>query len=605
MKAVTILMLMLPVAFGQAALTTAQIAKRVAPSVVVIQGKTDSGEVSGSGFIISKDGRIVTNLHVIRDLRTAQVQLENGESFNSISVLATDERHDLAVIHIAGFDLPALDLGNSNTAAVGEPVVVVGNPQGLHGTVTAGILSSIRDGGDGFKVLQTDAAVNPGNSGGPLVNGKGQVIGVVSFKLRSSEGLNFAVPINDVRGLLTNLHDPTTLNQMRRDLTADQPNKGASLKETLDWLKATIPLATTEFSAAYSSRGPTETTSRTVPVSFASCTVALDQISTDRLKQYSDLRVVDTTRYSIPLGALDSAGHFKWKPPSDLSYKGETWVVSLHSTSKVILSEAHDGLADRTKNENLSDVFLTFNDETVAERVQDAFSHATELCRGSAPTPTVVPDTSGPSFKETLEWLREKLPLAANHYIVDLTTGGDLLGLAQRMGRFKDVTQTTAPIRFDSCTVVFDVTELSLWEKFPKFPDTSTSRFTVPLGAITKVSVAKDGIRLSQSTTVETWIVTLTASSKSVLTETRETSIDATTHETLTNSTKSQSMYVAILIFYDESIANRVSAAFKHAAELCRGKEPFCPCYHDCGGELKVLSKRIVVARRLIFLHVV
>lgn len=79
MKVLSILMLMVPVAFGQAALTTAQIAKRVAPSVVVIQGKTDSGEALGSGFIISKDGKIVTNLHVISDLKTATVQLANGE----------------------------------------------------------------------------------------------------------------------------------------------------------------------------------------------------------------------------------------------------------------------------------------------------------------------------------------------------------------------------------------------------------------------------------------------------------------------------------------------------------------------------------------------
>src|SRR5580692_8310281 len=119
-------------------LTTAQVAKRVSPSVVVIQGTTDSGDVLGSGFIISKDGKIVTNLHVIRDMKTASVQLASGEIFDSISVLATDERRDLAIIHVAGFDLAALDLGNSNSVAVGEPMVVVGSPRGLEGTVTAG-----------------------------------------------------------------------------------------------------------------------------------------------------------------------------------------------------------------------------------------------------------------------------------------------------------------------------------------------------------------------------------------------------------------------------------------------------------------------------------
>src|ERR1700687_2623253 len=113
----TISSLIVPIAFGQVPLTTAQVAKRVSPSVVVIQGKTDSGDVLGSGFIISKDGKIVTNPHVIRDVKTASVQLANGEIFDSISVLATDERRDLAVIHIAGFDLATLDLGNSNSLA--------------------------------------------------------------------------------------------------------------------------------------------------------------------------------------------------------------------------------------------------------------------------------------------------------------------------------------------------------------------------------------------------------------------------------------------------------------------------------------------------------
>src|SRR5580658_5679664 len=213
-------LLVLPLAaFGQTALTTAQIAKRVSPSVVVIQGKTDSGDVLGSGFIVSKDGKIVTNLHVIRDMKMATIQTATGEIFDSVSVLATDDRRDLAILKVAGFNLPIIDLGDSDGLAVGEPVVIVGSPRGLEGTVTAGILSSVRDSGDGYKVLQTDAAVNPGNSGGPLVNSRGEAIGVVSFILRSSQGLNFAVPINYLRGLLNSLHQPMSFDQMRHSLS--------------------------------------------------------------------------------------------------------------------------------------------------------------------------------------------------------------------------------------------------------------------------------------------------------------------------------------------------------------------------------------------------
>jgi S1-C subfamily serine protease len=158
----TFLLLVLPcIVFGQTTLTTAQIAKKASPSVTVIQGKTESGDLLGSGFIISNDGKIVTNLHVIRDLKAVSVQLANGEIFDSLSVVAADERRDLAVIQIAGFDLPVLDLGNSDALTFGEPLVIVGSPLGLDGTVTAGILSSTRDSGEGFKVLQTDATVNP------------------------------------------------------------------------------------------------------------------------------------------------------------------------------------------------------------------------------------------------------------------------------------------------------------------------------------------------------------------------------------------------------------------------------------------------------------
>jgi S1-C subfamily serine protease len=163
-----------PTAVSQVPLTTTQIAEKASPAVVVIQGKTDSGDTLGSGFIVSKDSKIVTNLHVIRDMKAASVQTAAGEMFDSMSVLATDERRDLAIVEISGFDLSILELGNSDALAVGDPVVIVGSPRGLEGTVTTGILSSVRDSGDGFKVLQTDAAVNPGNSGGPLLNNNGQ-----------------------------------------------------------------------------------------------------------------------------------------------------------------------------------------------------------------------------------------------------------------------------------------------------------------------------------------------------------------------------------------------------------------------------------------------
>lgn len=201
---------------------TPEIVEKVSRSVVLIKGTTEDGTILGSGFLVSADGKIATNLHVVRQIKAGGVQLQSGEVYDAFSVLAFDARKDLVILQVAGFDLPAIELGNSNDVKVGESVIAIGSPRGLQGTVTAGIVSSIRDAPDsaGYKVMQTDAAANPGNSGGPLVNSRGQVVGVVTSKLRASEGLNFAVPINYVRGLMTTVGKPMTLDELRAVLNS-------------------------------------------------------------------------------------------------------------------------------------------------------------------------------------------------------------------------------------------------------------------------------------------------------------------------------------------------------------------------------------------------
>jgi len=200
---------------------TTEIAKKIAPSVVLIKGTTDTGDSLGTGFVVSGDGKIATNLHVIGSLRHAGVQLASGEKFDSFSVLAFDSRKDIAIIKIPGFDLPFVPLGNSNGVQVGEPVLVVGSPLGLQGSVTTGVVSSIRDDpfGGGFKVLQTDATSNPGNSGGPLVNRQSEVIGIITFKIRGGENINFAIPVNYLRGLMDSPASAMTLDDLRTKLS--------------------------------------------------------------------------------------------------------------------------------------------------------------------------------------------------------------------------------------------------------------------------------------------------------------------------------------------------------------------------------------------------
>lgn len=203
--------------WGQGA-NAAEVFRRVKPAVVIIKGLSSEGSVVGAGFILSPDGKIATALHVIQNLKSGGVRLATGEIFESFSVVAFDQRKDLAIIKVAGFDLPSLELGNANLVAPGDPVVLIGNPQGLEGSVTTGVISAVRDSPDGFKIIQTDAAANPGNSGGPLMNASGQVIGILDFKLRGSENLNFALPINYIRGMLGDLKAPMNLDELRAKL---------------------------------------------------------------------------------------------------------------------------------------------------------------------------------------------------------------------------------------------------------------------------------------------------------------------------------------------------------------------------------------------------
>jgi S1-C subfamily serine protease len=195
----------------ETARTPAEIAKRVGPAVVLIKMSGPGGEGSASGFVVDPSGTIVTNLHVVQGATAIGVKFPNGDIYDTVRIRAFDERKDLVVLQIPGYGLPTVELGDSDAAQAGDPVVLIGNPLGvLEGSVSTGVVSGIRTLENlGFRVIQTDAAANPGNSGGPLLNSSGRVIGVLSFKLRGSESLNFVVPINYVRGLLAS---PESLN---------------------------------------------------------------------------------------------------------------------------------------------------------------------------------------------------------------------------------------------------------------------------------------------------------------------------------------------------------------------------------------------------------
>ena len=160
----------------------------------------------GSGFIISKDGYILTNYHVIRRATTIKVTLLKTHEVYTAKVVGTDPKADIALIKIKpSHPLPTLPLGDSSKIEVGDWVVAVGNPFGLNGTVTAGIISAkgrvIGEGKFDY-FLQTDAAINPGNSGGPLLNLKGEVIGMNTAIIANGQGIGFAIPVNLIKSEL-------------------------------------------------------------------------------------------------------------------------------------------------------------------------------------------------------------------------------------------------------------------------------------------------------------------------------------------------------------------------------------------------------------------
>jgi S1-C subfamily serine protease len=203
--------------------------KKVLPSVVNITSRNVNfdffyGAVpeqgQGSGVIIDRQGHVLTNYHVIQNAQQLEVTLSDRRKVPA-RVVGVDRTHDLAVIQVKADKLTPAVLGDSKVLVVGQKVYAIGNPFGLSGSMTRGIISSIRpirgpNGSFVDEAIQTDAAINPGNSGGPLLNSRGEVVGINTFILSSvgqSAGIGFAIPINAAKAVLNDL---ITVGRVRR-----------------------------------------------------------------------------------------------------------------------------------------------------------------------------------------------------------------------------------------------------------------------------------------------------------------------------------------------------------------------------------------------------
>jgi S1-C subfamily serine protease len=207
-------------AYTQEEVNRIAVYKRTLPSVVNVTSSAlafdffygvvpQSGQ--GSGFVLTKDGRIITNYHVIQNAQNVEVTTSDKHTYKA-QIILQDKAHDLALLQINAKNLTPSILSESSDLQVGQNVYAIGNPFGLNGTMTTGIISSIRSvqepqGATIDKALQTDAAINPGNSGGPLLNSRGEVIGmntlIATGGAEQNSGIGFAIPIDTIKAVLS------------------------------------------------------------------------------------------------------------------------------------------------------------------------------------------------------------------------------------------------------------------------------------------------------------------------------------------------------------------------------------------------------------------
>ncbi|NOT59108.1 MAG: hypothetical protein HOP19_02665 [Acidobacteria bacterium] len=192
----------LPV-FAQKTKSPAEILREQGQAVVIVEALDARGLVAGqgSGFIATPDGAVVTNLHVIQGAAQARVKLPNGDVYKTDALVDFDDTKDLAVLKLKGFKLPAVTLGDSDKTEIGENIVVISSPEGLTNSLSTGVISGVRR-TDSMRIFQITAPISEGSSGGALFDGNGNVVAIVTYVLRAGQNINFAVPINYVRGMI-------------------------------------------------------------------------------------------------------------------------------------------------------------------------------------------------------------------------------------------------------------------------------------------------------------------------------------------------------------------------------------------------------------------
>ena len=221
-------------------MTVAEVSEAVSPATVLIYATGTSSYGYGTGFFIRSNGYIATNYHVVQDKTEISVTLYSGQVLGA-KLIDYSVPDDLAVLKVEGSGFPTVSVGNSDALRVGELAIAIGNPSGTDAawTTTQGIISALNREvtvtGTGtieeLTMIQTDAPVNPGNSGGPLCNARGEVIGIVTRKLSDYEGIGFAIPINGAMKILNTIVDTGSASGIQSSISKVRPTIGIGVSD--------------------------------------------------------------------------------------------------------------------------------------------------------------------------------------------------------------------------------------------------------------------------------------------------------------------------------------------------------------------------------------
>ena len=337
---------------------------------IITSDKDGKPVAQGTGFLVSTDGRIVTNYHVIKGASSAIVKLPDGAFYDVDGVVAFDKTRDLAVIKAHGQNFRVVTLGNSDRVQVGEEIVAIGSPLSLESTVSNGIVSGIRTiKEEGGKFLQITAPISPGSSGGPLFNMAGEVVGVTTLYLKGGENLNFAVPINDAKPLLS-------AGSKVQDFLETQVEAPKTISAILDWIQTHVVSETSDKVVVIGGVTYQVTETNRFELSFEGCQVTVTWHFNEDYHDGIILPDAGEIWGPFDLGSL--------RPESEhmpISPIGGAYRLRLYSI-KPFLSRKLDRTQQQWDDPNARNFIIEVSTQDMAERQQKAWHDAILLCGG-------------------------------------------------------------------------------------------------------------------------------------------------------------------------------------------------------------------------------